>query len=182
MRALRLVLAILAPLVSSACLVVSLHPVYEPETIAFDPTLVGTWTAADEEGLSLTFERGEWHSYHVTIGQGDDSIRASGRLTRVGSVLYLNLTPLDGTDLPALVLPVHVWYRVEIGEAGLTLAEVNYEQLERHAREGTSDLSMALDARAHVVITASTAEIRRWLAAHAADEAVFSPPVAFTRR
>ncbi len=56
MRALRLTIAAVAALLSSACLVVSLQPVYEPETIAFDPALLGPWIASDEE-MTVTFER-----------------------------------------------------------------------------------------------------------------------------
>ena len=55
-RVLRLTIAAVAALLSSACLVVSLQPVYEPETIAFDPALLGTWVAGDDE-MTVSFER-----------------------------------------------------------------------------------------------------------------------------
>ncbi|MBK5296485.1 MAG: hypothetical protein JJE40_04940, partial [Vicinamibacteria bacterium] len=113
MRALRLTIAALAALLSSACLVVSLQPVYEPETIAFDPALLGTWIAGDDD-MSLSFERAEWHSYHVTLEERDDRTRLSARLTRVGEQLYLDLSPLDGADVAPLLLPVHGFYRLEL--------------------------------------------------------------------
>lgn len=179
-RALRFAAGLAAALLSSAC-VVSLQPVYEPETIAFDPALVGSWASVDED-VTLAVERGEWHSYHVTVTKGDERYRLSARLTRVGTGLYLDVTPLDGTDLPALTLPVHGCYRLAMSEEGITLAELNYERLERRARSGTADLSMVVDARSNVVITATTAEIRQWLALHADEEGVFGAPTPFTRR
>lgn len=182
MRALRLVAALVSALLSSSCLVVSLHPVYEPETIAFDPSLLGTWTAAEEE-VTLLFERAGWHSYHVTITERDHRHRVSARLTRVAEQTFLDVSPLDGADVPLLALPAHAFYRVETPEDGrLSLADLNYEALERRVREGTAGLAMAIDARTHVVITAETAAIRRWLAAHATDDAMFAAPTTFTRR
>ena len=176
MRVLRLALGFLAALLSSACLVVSLQPVYEPETIAFDPAVLGSWTSADED-VTLTIERGEWHSYHVIATQGNNRYRLSARLTRVGTGLYL-----DGTDLPALTLAVHGLCRLVLTEEGMTLAALNYEAFEQKARAGGHELPMVVDARRNIVITASTADLRRWLAQHADDEGVFDVPTPFTRR
>jgi hypothetical protein len=179
-RASRLLAAVLVVVASQACLVVSLQPVYEPDTIAFDPALVGTWAMGDD-GLTVTFARGEWHSYHMTLEQRDDRTRLSARLTRVGDLTYLDISPLDGTDLPALALPVHAVYRVDLKGDELSLSDLNFEVLERRVREGTSTLPAVIDARKNVVITASTADLRRWLAAHAAEEGFFDPPASFTR-
>ena len=184
MRVLRLTiaaLAVLAALLSSACLVVSLQPVYEPETIAFDPALLGTWIAGDDD-TSLSFERAEWHSYHVTIEERDDRTRLSARLTRVGEQLYLDLSPLDGADVAPLLLPVHGLYRLQLQDDELSLADLNYERLERLALDGGAGLPMAIDARKNVVITASTAELRRWLVAHAGDDGLFAAPTTLRRK
>jgi hypothetical protein len=177
----RLPAALFAALLSSSCLVVSLQPVYEPETIAFDPALLGTWVSADDD-LTVTFERGEWHSYHLTIEQRDDQYRVSARMTRIGSRLYLDVTPLDGTDLPALTLPVHTCLHVELTGEGLSLAEMNYEWLERRSRKEGFVLPLVIDARRNVVITAGTAELRQWIAQNAEAEGVFAAPTTFTRR
>ena len=112
----------------------------------------------------------------MTIAERDDRTRLSARLTRVGEQLYLDMSPLDGADVAPLLLPVHGIYRVELDGDELSLADLNYEQLERLARDGTAGLPMAIDARKNVVITASTAELRRWLVAHAADEGLFAAP------
>lgn len=181
MRALRLAAGLLAALVSSACLVVSLQPVYDGDAIVFDPALLGSWASVDED-VTLTFERGEWHSYHVVVEKGKERFRLSARLTRIDTGLYLDVTPLDGTDLPELTLPVHACYRVALSDEGMTLEELSYESLERKAKSGVSSLPMVVDARRNVVITAGTAELRQWLAAHSAEDDVFAAPMPFTRR
>ena len=177
----RLAAAALAALLSSSCLVVSLQPVYEPETIAFDPALLGSWVSADDD-VTLTFERGEWHSYHLTLVQRDDRYRLSARMTRIGARLYLDVTPLDGTDLPALTLPVHSCLQVELTDDGLALAELNYEWFEANGSAPGFALPIVIDARRNVVVTSGTAELRRWIAQHADADGVFAAPTTFTRR
>jgi hypothetical protein len=173
--------ALLAALCSSSCLVVSLQPVYQPETIAFDPALLGAWVAADDD-VTLTFERGEWHSYHLTLEQRDDRYRLSARMTRIGARLYLDVTPLDGTDLPALTLPVHGCLQVELTEEGLSLAELNYEWFEARGPTPGFTLPTVIDARRNVVITADTAELRQWIGQNAEVDGVFAAPTTFRRR
>ena len=168
-------------LLSSACLVVSLQPVYEPETIAFDPALLGTWLAS-EDGTSIVLERAEWHSYHLTLQDGDKRTRLSARLTRVGDQLLFDITPLDGADVPPLLLSAHAIYRVVLAGDELSLADLNYDRFERLARDPAAGLPMTIDARKNVVITASTADLRRWLAVHAADEGLFDAPTVLRRR
>lgn len=181
MRVLRVFIAAVAAAVSSACLVVSLQPVYEAETIAFDPALLGTWVAGDEN-LTLTFDRAEWHSYHLTVQARDAHERVSARLTRAGDRLYLDVSPLDGADVAPLALPVHAVYRLGLQGDELSLAELNYEQLEPLARAGTAGLPMSVDARRNIVITASSTELRRWLVAGAADEGLFAVPTILRRK
>ena len=181
MRVPRLTIAVVTALLSSACLVVSLQPVYEPETIAFDPALLGTWIASDDD-LSVSFERAEWHSYHLTVEERDNRTRLTARLTRVGEDLYLDVSPLDGADVAPLLLPVHGLYRLVLDGDALSLADLNYEQLERLARDGAAGVPMAIDARKNVVITASTADLRRWLVLHAADDGLFAAPTILRRK
>ena len=118
----------------------------------------------------------------TTLEQRDDRYRLSARMTRIGAGLYLDVTPLDGTDLPALTLPVHGCLRVELVDEGLSLAELNYEWFERQRGEAKLALPFVVDARRNVVITAGTAELRQWIAQNADAEGVFAAPTTFTRR
>ena len=182
MRVVRVAAVLLLALVGPACLVVSLHPVYEPETIAFEPALLGEWVA-DEDPVVLTFERAEWHSYHVVYADADKTpVRLSVRLTRVADMLLLDLTPLDGADIGLLQLPVHAVYRATIEDGTLSLAPLNYDWLFDRVREGTAGLPAAIDARTNVIVTAPTAELRKWIAAHAADDGLFAAPVMLHRK
>ena len=57
-RALALTLAVLA---APGCLVVSLHPSYDADSLGWDPALLGAWENA-EDRASLQIERADWKS------------------------------------------------------------------------------------------------------------------------
>ena len=180
MRA-RLVVALLAAVLCQGCLVVSLQPVYDPDTIAFEPALVGTWTS-DEDHVTVTLERGEWHSYHLAYDDSGTVTRLSGRLTRIGDVLLLDLTPLDGADVAPLTLPVHVVFRVVLDNDTLNIAALDYDHFFELARAGHTDAGLVIDSRKNVVITASTGDTRHWLQTHIMDPGLFATPTTLTRK
>ena len=181
MRLLRLAWLALAATLTQACLVVSLHPVYDPETIAFDAALLGTW-ASDEETSTVTFDRGEWHSYHITTADGSKTGRFSARLTRVGDLQLLDVEPLDGTDIPDLVIPVHIIYKVAVDADTMSISTLNYDRFYEMAKAGKTDAGLVLDARKNVLLTAPTPDLRQWLQAHAADDGLFDAPATLKRK
>ena len=181
MRLLRLAWLALAATLTQACLVVSLHPVYDPETIGFDAALVGTWVT-DEDTSTVTFDRGEWHSYHLTLVDGSRTTRFSARLTRLGDLQLLDVSPLDGTDIPDLLIPVHIVYRITVDADTVSIAALNYDRFYDMAKAGKADAGLVLDARKNAVLTASTPDLRQWLQAHAADEGVFDAPMTLKRK
>jgi hypothetical protein len=178
-RVIRLAVLLAIALSSASCLVVSLQPVYEPDTIAFDPGVLGTWTS-DEDGVTLAIDRGEWHSYHLAFTDRDKTTRLSARLTRAGDLQLLDVTPLDGTDIEPMQLPVHGIFRIALESDALSVAALDYDHFLAVASRGES--GFALDGRKNVVITLPTAELRRWLQDHAADVGVFSTPTNFKRQ
>jgi hypothetical protein len=180
-RLLRLAWLALAATLTQACLVVSLHPVYDPETIGFDAALVGTW-ASDEDTATLTFDRGEWHSYHITIVDGSKTSRFSARLTKLGDLQLLDVAPLDGTDVPDLVIPVHIIYKVAVDADTVSFSTLNYDRFYEMAKAGKTDAGLVLDARKNAVLTASTPELRQWLQAHAGDDGLFDTPATLKRK
>jgi hypothetical protein len=61
MRSAALALAIAG---APGCLVLSLSPGYDANTIAWEPNLIGNWHNADDKA-AIRIERGEWRSYRL---------------------------------------------------------------------------------------------------------------------
>lgn len=171
MRGLRAVVASIAAVASSGCLVLSLQPAYDAESVAFDDGLIGVWTNADDQ-TQATVERGEWRSYRVTYKDRFASHALQGNLTRIGEATYLDLTEPRGNDLGPYLVPVHGIVRVELHGDTLLASLLDYRWFSLAMEQKTvAGLSTALDDRRNAIIASATADLRRWLA-HAPDDAV----------
>ena len=77
----RLVVALLALAFAPGCLVLSVHPAYDGDTMTWEPGLLGTWQDADDRS-SMEIERGEWKSYKIRWRgplKPDLQVRRAGR-------------------------------------------------------------------------------------------------------
>ena len=180
MRVLRAALCAIAVAASSGCLVLSLQPAYDAESVAFDEGLVGVWTNADDE-TQATIERGEWRSYKVTYTDRFASHALQGNLTRIGDASYLDLTEMRGTDAGPFLLPAHILVRVERHDDTLVASLLDYRWFSLAMEQKTiGGLTTAFDDRRNAIIASPVAELRQWLA-HAPDAAV-SAAMAFKKQ
>lgn len=175
----RLAAAILAATLSCGCLVVSLQPAYDDESIAFDEALVGRWENADDR-TSVTIERAEWRSYKLTYTDRTATWILHGNLTRVDAALYLDVTQPRGSDPGPYLVPVHGIYRVAVEGDTLTARALDYEWFNAAMTAKTlGRLAAAMDDRRNVALTAHTDDLRTWLAN--APDGAFSPAVTYRR-
>ncbi|HEY6895118.1 MAG TPA: hypothetical protein VI258_13170 [Rhodanobacteraceae bacterium] len=166
-------------LLSSGCLVVSLQPAYDADSITFVDALVGVWENA-EDATRATIERGEWRSYKITFVDHSTTRTLQGNATRIGSDTFLDITELRGVDPGPYLVPVHGVLRLRIEGDTLAAAMLDYNWFIRAvSQRSIVPLRLAIDDRRNVVVTAPTAELRRWLA-QAPDEA-FSAPMTLRR-
>ena len=84
-----------AALISPGCLVLSLQPAYDNESIVSDEALVGSWSNTDDQ-TEATIERGEWRSYRITYKDRFATRSFQGNLTKIGTATFLDLTELRG--------------------------------------------------------------------------------------
>jgi len=166
--------------VSSACLVTSLQPVYDDDSIVFEEALVGQWENV-EDRTSAAIDRGEWRSYKVTYVNRSTTTVLAGNLTRMGDALFLDVTESRGADPGPYLVPVHGIYKIELGDDSLSAAALDYGWFtQAMTLRKLGRLTAALDGRRNVAISASTSELRAWLA-HAPD-AAFAAPMTFSRK
>src|SRR5262249_1989765 len=105
----------------------------------------------------------------------------AANLTKLGDALFLDLTESRGADPGPYLIPVHGIYEVDLREDALSIAALDYEWFTRAiALKKLGRLTVAFDGRRNVSISASTTELRSWLA-HAPD-AAFAAPMTFSRK
>jgi len=177
----RFVLLCLSPLASSACLVASLHPVYDDESIVFDEGLLGTWTNEESE-IGVVIERGEWRSYDIAFTDRFGTTKFTGHLTRVGPIRFLNVRPEDGLERPAYLVVSNGVLQVEIEPARVRVRELEYGVTLARLNAGKLGLDAAIDLKQNVVLTASTKTLRGWLLKALDDEEVWADWKSFTRK
>jgi hypothetical protein len=148
----------------AGCLVSSLHPIYDDDSIVFDEALVGTWANRESE-VTVAVTRGEWKSYHIAYTDRFGTTRFTGHLTTLGNVRFLNVRPEDGIERSAFLLVTNGILQVEIDPARVRVRELDHATVLKGLRAGTLKVAAATDVRQNVLITAGTAAVRTWLAA-----------------
>ena len=179
-RNVRVALLLALAVVSSGCLVLSLQPAYDDQSLIFDEALVGHWENAEDQ-TAVTFERAEWRSYKVTYSDRFATWAFHANLTKVGTRLLLDLSEPTGTDPGPSLIPVHALYRVAVDGDTLTASALDYDWFsDAMARRALGRLAVALDGRRNEIVTSSTTQFRAWLA-HA-PAAAFGAPMTFSRK
>ena len=176
----RLTAVVLLASLSGGCLVISLQPAYDDESVVFEERLVGQWENV-EDRTAAAIERAEWRSYRVVFTDRATTLTFQSNATRIGGALFLDLTQARGVDAGPYLVPTHGIYRVELAGDTLSAAALDYEWFtQAMALRKVGRLAAALDSRRNIAIGASTTELRAWLA-RAPDEA-FGAAMTFTRK
>jgi hypothetical protein len=166
-------------LLSSGCLVLSLQPVYDDRSIAWDEALLGEWRD-EEDNVEVTVERGEWRSYRIRYKRPADEGEFTAHLTAVDDTYYLDLMPLRGQDHGPVLIPGHLVLRLMRDDEGWQVEAIDYDRARARLMQGSKNgLAAALDQRQNVVRTGGTSELRRWLRTATEDD--FSAPALFVR-
>jgi hypothetical protein len=178
----RLLAIIVVGLLSPGCLVVSLSPTYDDDTIAWDAALLGSWQDADDKS-SLEIERGEWKSYRIKYVHPIETGTLTGYLTVIGDDKFLDVMPARGEDRGSFIVPVHAMVRLRLDGDRLELTPVSYDWMNERLRARTPipGLNVVLDQKENALIVSSTPALRAWLRKQLRDGPVFGAPAVFTR-
>jgi hypothetical protein len=171
---------LLLAVASSGCLVVTLQPAYDDQALIFEEALLGEWENS-EDSTRATIERGQWRSYKITFVDRTGTRVFQGNLAKIGASTFLDLTEMRGADPGPLLVPVHTIARLAVKADEVEVALLDYDWFTRAmSRKTLGRLGTAVDDRRNAVITATTGEIKRWLAQTPA--AAFAAPATFTRK
>lgn len=170
----------------------SLHPLFTPKDLVFDPALIGVWSEDDEETETWQFQRvaGNGKSYRLSI-RDDEGRTADMRahLVKLNDRLYLDMVADSLGESPtgeiskqmneytsASLIRGHLIARVWqiVPELKMTLMNSDFM---------TGVFNAEPEALAHIgtqqegfVITASTKELQAFIIKHADNEKLFERP------
>ena len=186
-------LAMLA-IFSMGC-VPSLQPLIDDEAATFEPALVGTWVATDDDkwrrlapGETSTEDRwiverkGVSVSYEMkSIGEEADAKAQiySARVAKFSTGLYLELRADADDNVADEIMALHLigvstFYRIEIKGDTLQHFILDPDWLEERLESRAVRLPHEkVDGR--LVITASTKQLQRFIERHGADPGAFAP-------
>lgn len=165
------------------CLVLSLNPVYDGETIAWEPALLGSWQDAEDKS-SVEIERGEWRSYRIKYVHPIETGTLTGYLTAIGDDRLLDVMPARGEDRGSFLLPAHAVLRVRLEGDRLELTPLSYDWMNERLRARTriAGLDAVLDQKENALIVSPTAALRAWIRKQPGAGPMFGAPAAFTRK
>lgn len=169
-----------AVLVLPACLVSSLHPVYDDESIVFDESLVGTWENRESE-VTVVIARGEWRSYHLAYSDRSGTTRFTGHLTTIGAARFLNVRPEDGLERPAYLIAANGPLQIDLDADRARVRALDHSTVLDRLARASLQTAAATDLKQNVVLTGSTSEVRGWLASAVREDTVFGEWMTFTR-
>jgi len=181
----RVVLLVSALAVAPGCLVLSVNPLYDAESLGWESGLLGAWQAADDRS-SMQVDRGEWRSYKIRYVHPIENGDLTGYLTGVGDDRFLDLMPARGEDRGSFVVPVHAILRVRLDGDRLELTPLSFDWFFDRLRaspRGTPvpGLAVALDQKENALIVSPSTALRDWLRRQPHAGRMVGAPAVFTR-
>jgi hypothetical protein len=168
---------------ASGCLVLSVNPVYDDDSIGWDPNLLGKWHNADDN-VTVEIQRGEWRSYKVHYEHPIETGDLTAYLTSVGDERYIDVMPARGADRGSFLIPIHAVLRIRVQGDRLEVTPLSYDWFVDRVRagRGITGLTVAQDQKENVLILSPTARLRVWLRAQRPDGPMFGASATFARR
>ena len=183
MRLARVVASLVVVLPACGCLVVSLNPLYDSESMGWDPRLVGAWADVDDNA-SMLIQAAEWKSYRIHYVHPVETGDVTGYLTSLDDERYLDLMPARGEDRGSFLVPVHAILRLRLDGDRLELTPLSYDWILPRLRAGggAGGFAAVLDQKENALIVSPTARLRSWLRAQPPTGAMFGAPAVFVRK
>jgi len=167
----------LAVILIAGC-VPSLHPLYTEKDVIFEEKLLGRWK---EDDNIWTFKKGsDPNSYELNIRVDNEDGRFEAHLTKIKDSMYLDLYPdepeIQANDYYKMhLLPVHTFLKVEAIDPNLQMRMMNPEFIAELVESNPDAVKHELvdDDNDRVVLTASTQQLRQFIAEYENEEKLF---------
>ena len=174
----------LTALIFGGCVVSSVFPFYTEKDVVFEPALLGSWTKAEggSEEEVWKFDKAGDRSYRFTLIQSQNATVMEGHAFKLEELLFLDVFSMDQD---VRVIPPHYLFRVSQTTPTLKLVALDNERMRAFLAKDPSALAHHLvknsdnpeDVR--VVLTASTADLQRFIRKHLKGSEVWADEIEF---
>ena len=203
MRTKNILGVILVTFLVGGCSIYALHPLYDTSTLIFDTSLLGTWI--DDDGNEWNFEKASKpdddeiqklglneNTYLLTYTENEKPAQLYAHIVKLEDNLFLDLYPGDNYDeqigndlLASNLLPIHTFLKIEINKNELTFHPFDAEWVDdlfeykkiRIAHENVAYFGFTLR-----VLTASTAELQKFVTKYQNEKEAFEEPDILKRK
>jgi hypothetical protein len=177
---------VIAGLLLLGC-VPSIHPLFTPDNVVFEPDLVGLWQN-EKESETLQFTKAEENAYQLVYTDKDGKTGTfQVHLTKIGDHRFLDFFP-EEVDLPQNdlfkmhLIPAHTFFLVhEISPQLLRLSAVNLQWVDEHLKEHPEALKHERSEEERLILTAATEDLREFFVKHVKTPKAFGDPSPFKR-
>jgi len=161
--------------------VLSLHPLYTEKDLIFEEKLLGTWANNDSKE-TWQFKRANGNKSYKMIYTDEKGKKGpfDAGLGKLNNMMFLNIFPQE----PKLnenafykfhLLRVHSFIKIEQIEPTLKMRIMNPDKA-KEMLENDPNLIKHEIVQDHLVLTASTEELQKFMKVHANDKGLFGEP------
>ncbi len=184
-------IALFAAVLSCAgCWVRSVHPLHSPDSLATDDRILGTWVAPDEKTSftqptdTFLVRRSGRLAYALVYVTNGAPASFEVHLTRLADALFADVVPRPPDEAHGPwrlhLLPLHSFVRLSPTQDTMEVVPLDHEWLGVQLAGPRPALAFTrLDDL--LLLTAPTADLRRFIVARADDPKAFSHPVVLRR-
>jgi hypothetical protein len=167
----------------------SVHRLYTSDDVVFEPNLVGSWVAAEPNENSGTMQmdvvKAGADGYEFTFTTQDtptaqvEKISFNAHLVKLHGRLFIDVVQtalqIDGKlSERQITVPGHMFGRISIDGENLQMSFLDDEWVAREIRSGDLSIDSEAEGFQPAVLTATTAELQKFVVDHADDDEAFS--------
>jgi hypothetical protein len=157
-------------LTMTGCLTLSICPLYTAKDVVTDPAIEGKWADPDTKDVWAIQKFGD-SAYIATNPADENGEPVELRLVQLGERRFVDLT---AKDTPSLAVAGHVFGKLWVTGDVLHLQMMSDKWLEKKARD--AGLAFATGPDKDVLVTASTADLQKFVLKYADDPDAYDSP------
>ena len=160
----------------------SLHQFYTRQTLVYDPAIAGTWQQDDERWEFVGDPN--TYAYALTItDKNDKQSKLIAHLVEIDEQRFFDFYPAADAEIEAgdwlkfHLVPVHLFFKVEKTEEGLSVAAMNPDAIQKLLAEKPEQVKHELVEDDRVILTDTPQNLQKFVIDGMKTEGFFGKPV-----